>query len=223
MFFILKTKKYINELDIISNMSLDKVILKLILFNLKKRKKKPKKRINKLQKKINKKKSAASICSLTQILINKAIEKVKETPKKEKNKEGKIIYSTKEERVLITNGGYGTVSKVYGTTPVVKYTDYGKLFSHLGTFRAKGMYEDLEEREMKTKQMIASTREMVSTETMEKAAKHFKYFLVGELMTDVGYVPPVGIGINSKDWEKYRLMTKMSIYQPLIKLKNATA
>lgn len=197
-------------------MSLDKVILKLILFNLKNRKKKPKKRINK-------KKSAASICSLTQILINKAVEKVKETPKKEKNKEDKIIYSTKEERPLITNGGYGTVSKVYGAAPVAKYINYDKLFSHLGTFKAKGMYENIEENAIESKKLAESTREMVSTETMEKAAKHFKYFVRGEVMGDIGYVPPVGMGINSKEWEKYRLMSMMSIYKPLIKLKSATA
>jgi hypothetical protein len=39
----------------------------------------------------------------------------------------------------------------------------------------------------------------------------------------MGLVPPVGIGVNSKDWEKYRVMSQMSIYKPLIKLKMSTA
>lgn len=167
------------------------------------------------------KKKASSICSLTQTLINKAIEKVKET-KKEKNEENKIIYSVKEE-TQANNGGYGTVSGVYGAAPVAKYANYSKLFSHLGIFKAKGMYEHLGTRESDIKQITESTKEMVSTETMEKAAKHFKYFVRGDVMGDVGYIPPVGIGVNSKDWEKYRLMSQMSIYQPIIKLKSTTA
>ena len=209
-------------MDIISNMTLDTIILELILLNLKKNK--PKKKQNKPKNKINKKNTVAPICSLTQVLINKAIEKAKKTPKKEKNKEDKIIYAVKEEKAIITNGGYGTVSKVYGASPIAKYTNYDKLFSHLGTFKARGMYEDIGEREVQTKQMIESTREMVSTETMDKAAKHFKYFVVGEQLSVVaGYVPPVGMGINSKEWEKYRLMTMMSIYQPLLKLQKTIA
>ena len=232
-------------MDIISNMPLDKVILsnklkkrknrktssnspknkkedailKLALLDIKKRKTSGYKKNN--SKQANKKNIASPICSLTNVLINKAIEKVKET-KKEKNKEDKIIYSTKEDRQIITNGGYGTVSKAYGAAPVVKYVNYDKLFNHLGIFKAKGMYEDLGTRETDIKQTTESTREMVSNETMEKAAKHFKYFVVGEITGDIGYVPPVGIGVSSKDWEKYRLMSKMSVYQPIIKLKSGT-
>jgi len=66
-----------------------------------------------------------------------------------------------------------------------------------------------------------STREMVGMETIEKAAKHFKYFVMGEVMGDIGYVPPTGLGINSKDWEKYRLMTQISFYRPLLKLMHS--
>ena len=68
-----------------------------------------------------------------------------------------------------------------------------------------------------------SSREMVSYETINKAERYFKYFVMGELMGEVGLVPPVGVGINSKDWEKYRLMTFMSIYRPLLKLMRSVA
>ena len=68
-----------------------------------------------------------------------------------------------------------------------------------------------------------SSREMVSMETLDKAAKHFKYFVRGEVLGDIGLVPPTGANINSKDWEKYRLMTFMSIYQPLLKLMRSMA
>ena len=205
-------------MDIISNMLLDNVVLKLALSN-QKRNKSYKKKIR-LKKNV-KSKTASNIGSLTRMLINKAVEKVKETAKKDKSNEDTIIYSTKEDGQVITNGGYGTVSKVYGTAPSVKYTDYNKLFSHLGSFKAKGMYEDAES-SAKTGQG-ESTREMVSTETADKAAKHFKYFVRGEVMGDIGYVPPAGASINSKDWEKYRMMSMMSIYQPIIKLKSSTA
>ncbi len=200
-------------------MSLDKVILGLILLSPKKRK--HKKRQKRTKSRINNK-NYGSICSLTRLLISKAIEKAKKTSKKEKNKEGQIIYS--EEEKSASHGGYGTVSKVYGAAPSVKYTDYNKLFSHLGTFKTKGMYEDIIESDAKTQQLISSTREMVSMETMNKAAKHVKYFTAGESLSDVpGYVPPTGMNINSKDWEKYRVMTMMSIYKPLTKLMYSMA
>lgn len=235
--FYSKIKKYIKKLDVVSNMSLDnvilrdsskkkgktqsekkvnKVILKLALLN----KKKSSKKETRLKKNI-KGKTAANIGSLTRLLINKAVEKTKKTTKKDKSKEDQIIYSTKEERQIIINGGYGTVSKVYGAAPVVKYVNYDKLFSHLGLFKAKGMYEDIES-SANTGQG-ESTREMVSTETADKAAKHFKYFVRGDVMGDVGYVPPTGANINSKEWEKYRMMSMMSIYRPIIKLKSITA
>ena len=79
-------------------------------------------------------------------------------------------------------------------------------------------------REIDIKQLTESSKEMVSFETVDKAAKHFKYFVVGEIMDSVpGYVPPTGSNINSKDWEKYRVMTMMSIYQPIIALHKVFA
>ncbi len=217
MLFISKTKKYINQLDIISNM-LDDVILKLSLVSQKREKSSKKK--TRLKKKV-KSKASVNIGSLTRMLINKAVEKAKKTTKKDKSKEDKVVYSIKEDKEITTNGGYGTVSKVYSQAPVVKYVNYDKLFSHLGSFRAKGMYEDTES-STKTGQG-ESTREMVSTETADKAAKHFKYFVRGEVTGDIGFVPPVGANINSKEWEKYRTMSMMSIYKPIIKLKSVTA
>ena len=197
---------------------LDDVVLELSLVSQKRGKSSKKK--TRLKKK-TKSKTSSNIGSLTRMLINKAVEKAKKTTKKDKIKEDKIIYSIKEDKEITTNGGYGTVSKVYGQAPVVKYVNYDKLFSHLGSFRAKGMYEDAEN-SAKTGQG-ESTREMVSTETADKAAKHFKYFVRGEVIGDIGYVPPVGANINSKEWEKYRMMSMMSIYKPIIMLKSVTA
>ena len=107
------------------------------------------------------------------------------------------------------------------------HVDYDKLFRHLGMFKARGMYEDIGERRNGDKQNAESTREMVSTETMDKAAKVFKYFMRTtsleahpDMFTVVSMVPPAGSGVSSKDWEKYLLMMKMSVYQPILKLKS---
>lgn len=171
----------------------------------------------------NSKKSKISVSS---VLISSEIKKIKNEINGKKSEEA--LEETAEEESedreeIIVNGGYGTVSKHYGISPVVKYTDYNKLWSHLGAFRTYNTYENAESSNEIALKNGESSREMVSTETIEKAAKHFKYFVVGELMGEIGYVPPTGLGVSSKEWEKYRLMSKMSIYQPLLKLKSASA
>ncbi len=172
-------------------------------------------------------KNSLFVSSVIKLMVNSAVKNLKKENKKSKqkkdvSKEYKIL---DDERDINVNGGYGTVSKHYGMSPKVKYVNYDKIFSHLGNFRSKGMYENFDngDLEIAAKNVTESSREMISKETMEKAAKHFKYFVMGDNLSDVGFIPPFGSGINSKDWEKYRLMTKMSIYQPLIKLKWATA
>ena len=127
------------------------------------------------------------------------------------------------EKGNAAHGGYGTIKPYAGMSPYVKYADYGKIWGHLGAFRTNA-YVSAE----KTQIQIAmdngeSSREMVSYETMNKAERHFKYFVMGDLVGEVGLVPPVGIGIDSKEWEKYRLMTFMSIYRPLLKLMRSVA
>ncbi|MBI2651280.1 hypothetical protein HYX01_02320 [Candidatus Woesearchaeota archaeon] len=116
------------------------------------------------------------------------------------------------------NSGYADISKHYGISPAVVYTDYNKIWSHLGKFKAGTLYD----KTSKIGAVTESSREMVSEETVDKATKHFKYFVRGEIVGDFGFVPPVGINIDSKDWEKYRFMSMLSIYRPLLKLKMTT-
>lgn len=172
-------------------------------------------------------KNSLFVSSVIKLMIDSTVKNLKKENKKSKqkkdiSKEYKILDDKKD---IIVNGGYGTISSHYGMSPKVKYVNYDKIFSYLGNFRSNGMYENFDNGnlEMVAKNVTESSREMVSKETMEKAAKHFKYFMVGDNLSVVGFVPPFGSGINSKDWEKYRLMTMMSIYQPLLKLKWATA
>jgi len=160
--------------------------------------------------------------SLSSILISSALKEVSD-------QDGKIDDSEKEsweapkDEPKIEHGGYGTVSKDYGLSGTAKYTDYSKLWSHLGSFKTQNMYADTESSNQIAMNNGESTREAVSTETIEKAAKHFKYFVSGDIVGDIGFVPPTGSNINSKDWEKYRLMSMMSIYKPLLLLKTTTA
>ena len=128
-----------------------------------------------------------------------------------------------EKQEKVVHGGYGTIKHYVGMSPYVKYSDYSKIWGHLGAFRANSYGSD-----EKTQIQVAidngeSSREMVSYETINKAEKHFKYFVIGELVGEVGLVPPTGLGVSSKDWEKYRLMTFMSIYRPLLKLMRSMA
>ena len=180
---------------------------------------------NKPNNKKNPKKDSFLISSITRLTINSSIEKLSNKGKKSKqeriDKEYKII---KDESDVIVNGGYGTVSGHYGMAPQAKYVNYNSIFSHLGNFKSRSMYEDLNEQfEGIAKNGAESTREMVSSETIEKIAKHFKYFIRGEILGDIGFVPPAGLGVDSKEWEKYRLMSMMSVYQPLVKLKMSIA
>ena len=169
--------------------------------------------------------------SISTILINSALKEIKGKIKGkskenasdedlEEDTKGKMIT---DERKIIVNGGYGTINKHYGISPVVKYADYNRIWGHLGAFRTYDAQEGAESRNEIALKNGEGSREMVSTETMDKAAKHFKYFVKGELVGEVGLVPPVGLNIDSKEWEKYRLMSLMSIYQPLIKLMRSMA
>ena len=110
-------------------------------------------------------------------------------------------------------------------SPAVKYTDYGKIWSHLGTFRTYKMFKHLDDVSNAVLANGERSREMISNETQMMAARNFKYFMRtatmeahGDFMTVVSMVPPVGSRIDSREWEKYLLMMKMSIYQPLLRL-----
>lgn len=130
----------------------------------------------------------------------------------------------KEEKQV--HGGYGTIKPYVGMSPYVKYADYGKIWGHLGTFRTCRMFEHLDDASNAVLANGESSREMISERTMDMGARNFKFFgnmninnTAQDYYTITSLVPPVGANIDSKDWEKYVLMMKMSIYQPLIALK----
>ncbi len=163
--------------------------------------------------------------SISTISINSALKEVKNESKEKKSKEDNLEETTEEEsgdkKEIIVNGGYGTISKHYGTSQVTKYVNYEKIWSNIGTFKTQGMYDNLAGSFSQSENK--STGVLVDNKVIEKAERHFKYFVPGDIIGDVGLVPPVGVNINSKDWEKYRTMTQMSIYRPLLALFRATA
>lgn len=146
---------------------------------------------------------------------------IKNKKNKEAKKELKLEEAAEEAedgKEKESLGGYGTIKHYNGMLPYVQYANYGKIWSHIGAFASKSAYENPLERASLRSSMSESTGILVSMEVIEKAQKHFKYFVRGDIMGDIGYVPPFGSGIDSKDWEKYRLMTQMSVYMPLLKL-----
>ncbi|MBI2134507.1 hypothetical protein HYU09_00820 [Candidatus Woesearchaeota archaeon] len=127
----------------------------------------------------------------------------------------------KEEKPV--HGGYGTIKHYAGMSAYTIYANYDKMWGHIGQFIAYGSYRITENENLAAMGNGESTRQMINKETMEKAAKHFKYFVRGEVAGDIGFVPPVGLNIDSGEWEKYRLMNMMSVYRPLLALKRSTA
>lgn len=160
---------------------------------------------------------------ISSLLINLKINGEMPEDEQKESEEEETVQSgegTEDKKKIIASGGYGAVGKHYGISPVVQYTDYSKIWGHLGSFKSQGMYENINKNfsELMSQSQAEGSRGLVSFETLEKAEKHLKYFVMGDMVGDFGYVPPVGIGISSKEWEKYRLMTQMSIYRPLLNL-----
>lgn len=166
--------------------------------------------------------------SISSILINSIINEIKNDNEEEKLEEELIetIDEEQEDREEnVVAGGYGSVSKHYGGAPSTAYVNYDKVWEHLGSFRSKSMYESDENTNEIAMKNGEGSREMVGGETQMMAARSFKYFARtvtmeahSDYMTVTSVVPPVGTGVNSKDWEKYLLMMKMSIYQPIMRL-----
>ncbi len=219
-------------MDIISNGGfvgkIKETLVDLILRNFREANvRKAKKRVkNQFSKKVNKRisgqKSSIAVI-IRNIVANSIINNENTSESKKENLEIAAEEELEDKEEKVVHGGYGTIKPYVGMSPYVKYADYNKIWSHLGAFRTN-MYGSAEETAHKIAMSNGeSSREMVSYETINKAERHFKYFVMGELVGEVGLVPPVGIGIDSRDWEKYRLMTLMSIYRPLLKLMRSVA
>ena len=201
------------------NTTLEQILLELIIFNMPNRKKTKRQKINS---KIFPPKKGAIPPGISNVISN-ALKQAKAS-RKDKNDKSEIKLEDTAEEIDDGKGkdrpagGYGTIKPYVGMSPYVQYADYNRIWKHIGSFTTNGAYGNSFERASLRSSVSESTGILVSMEVVEKAQKHFKYFVRGDIMGDVGYVPPFGAGIDSKDWEKYRMMTQMSIYMPLLKL-----
>lgn len=146
-----------------------------------------------------------------------------------------LTFSTLEEMVLVESkeikqsisiakkwkkakdavAGYLSKAKDYVDYLKPSKVDYGKIWSYLKGFTPLKEAEKADyEAPAKEADAAESTREMVSTETIDKALWDMKY-----LGRSFSFIPSGGV--DSKEWEKFLLMLKMSIYRPLLMAKYA--
>src|SRR3989338_6596071 len=164
------------------------------------------------------------ISTLVNIFIRNSIEtareEAKEKPPAQTVKIYSIIKDNKEENI----GGYGTVSKNYGGIQA-SYVDYEKIFSHVGKFKAQGMYQPFANSDGQNNAEKGFS--MASADTIDKAAAHIKYFRhggrefgVGAGVYDTMSMVPMG-GMDVAEWQEFKmwfLLDKVAYY-----LKRKTA
>lgn len=161
-------------------------------------------------------------------VVNNNIKLGKNKKRKENKEESNLEDAADEADVSKEKarpGGYGTIKPYSGMSPYVQYSDYSKIWSHIGAFKAYSMFGNSEDMTATAMRNGESSREMISERTQTMAARSFKYFARTATMeahtdyfTVTSLVPPTGANIDSKEWEKYALMMKMSVYQPIIRL-----
>lgn len=159
------------------------------------------------------------ISSIVNILIKSAVEKAKRE-RKEKIAIGEDKgYAALKDGKSADLGGYGTVSKGYGGMPNAPYADYNKLFSYLGRFRAKSAYENIDDAEKSGMTLGSGKSSLVDFETMNKGARHVRYFTPGNELNALSLVPIAGM--SSGEWEQFKLW--MQLNPVMYRLKTSTS
>lgn len=180
----------------------------------------PKLRVKVSQPKPKRAKTEIPISSIVNILIKNAIEKTKKDKKEKPVEEDKSYKAVKDGRELEINGGYGIVSKGYGTSPHVSYVDYGKLFSHIGSFKAKQPYEDVDGHLDNNKALDDKGFVLVSSEAMEKGKFYIRYFNSKTPIAKNSLVP-LAPGMSSKDWEEFIWFMRLDTAMYLLKISTS--
>jgi hypothetical protein len=151
-----------------------------------------------------------STSSIIGMLLKAASEKKgKEGGRKEisSKKHYKII---EEERPLLANAGYGTISKAYAGPIRSPYVDYSKIYGYLGGFRSKSPFEDFADgtpTQLANRVVEQGNKfYFVDREVIDSGVRNIKYFTAGAVTGEVNTVP---VGINSSDWEKFKLWMKI--------------
>ncbi|MDP6648398.1 MAG: hypothetical protein QGH34_03330 [Candidatus Woesearchaeota archaeon] len=162
-------------------------------------------------------KNKISTSTIVKILIKSAIEDAKkEKDEKLTTKDDKNYTIPKEKHV--NQGGYGTVSKTYGVV-FSSYVSYAKLFSYLGKFKAKNPYQNIEfDNFQNSDRMLLDDNKfnLIEKETMDKGAKHIKYFHPKNVDIDTTSLVPIA-GMSSGEWEQFKLWMKLDPVMYLLK------
>lgn len=162
--------------------------------------------------------------SIIKALIEAAFEDVKNTKKTAKptffsGEEGKSYTILKEDKDK-NIGGYGAVSKVYGIIPNTSYVDYGRLFSHLGKFRAKSAYENMAEHvEALNNAAESGSFVLADRETIDKGKFYVRY-AHSKIPIDKTSLVPIA-GMNSAEWEEFKLFMRLDTAMYLLKISTA--
>ena len=131
---------------------------------------------------------------------------IAEKAEKDKAEEAEARLTEEKEEA----GGYGTSRRsAYAAGIISPYTDYGKLFSYLGAFKANTGQEIESAAQMMGRVMDESGKFFfLDREVIDMGVKHIKYFNMGlKLSGDMSAVP-LG-NVNSKDWEMFKLWSKI--------------
>mgnify|MGYP001611638568 CR=1 FL=1 len=161
--------------------------------------------------------------SIINILIKTAIEKAKKERKGKPAKEDKSYKILKDERDLTFNGGYGTVSKSYGSMPRISYVDYGKLFSYLGKFKSQSPYEKMAEHVASLNKTTESGSFVLTDgDAMDKIGRYDKYMKNPAMDMPVMALSLVPIaGLSSGEWEEIKMLMKLDSVIYALKTKTA--
>ena len=157
----------------------------------------------------------------TSTIIRILLKAVNERKKDEKKKlADSIQYKViRDERPLLENAGYGTVSKSYGSLIKAAYIDYGKLFSYLGEIKSRNAFEDFDASPTQLTNRILDQGNkfyFVDREVIDTGVRTLKYFIPGEITGEIHVVP---VGVNSTDWEKFKLWMKIDPVMFNLKMK----
>lgn len=165
----------------------------------------------------------APISSIVEILIKSALAKAKTEKKGKPAAKDDKIYILPIGRDEASSGGYGTVSKNYGTSPQKSYVDYEKIFSYLGKFRSQSMYENMDNPfEFLGKSGMASSFVLADRESMDKIARYDKYVRNPNMAIQTLALSLVPIaGLSSAEWEEVK---KLMVFDPITyNLKSRTS
>ena len=143
------------------------------------------------------------------MILKAAAERKKDEKEKKKIPDSRQYKAIKDERPLLENSGYGTLSRSYGGSVKSSYADYGKLFSYLGSFKSKNAFEGLEGSPTQLANTVIERGNQfyfVDREVIDSGVRTMKYLTSGASNGELAVVP---VGMNSSDWEKFKLWQKI--------------